>query len=121
MRIDALAAEVVDDQSAAVRLHLERRFVKPNRATVDQIHRLDRHFAADDDNRPLDLDPAFVVTIDAGHRGRLMIVLIKDLDDLPIHLNGVRDPYLTALGAVKSDGDAGFAVPRRARHEEAAA
>src|SRR5262249_20904237 len=117
----ALAAKIVDNQSAAVRLHLEGGFVKTNRATVDQIHCFDGHFTADDNNRPLDLDPTFVVTIGAGQGRKMVIVLIENLYDLAIHLDGVRDPYLAALGAVESDGDAGFAVPRRARHEQTAA
>ena len=99
--IDPLAAEVVDDQGAAVGFHLKRRFVEARGLTVDQVHGLNRHFAADDDDRPLDPDPALVVALGAGDWNRLMVVQIEDFDHLPVDFDGVRNPDLAVLGAVQ--------------------
>src|SRR4029434_10803622 len=52
MKINPLSAKIVNDERAAIRFHLKRRFIKAYRRAVYQIHRFDRHFAADDNDRP---------------------------------------------------------------------
>ena len=59
-RRNALAAEVVDDEHAAVGLQLDRRFVELRDRVERQVEHLERQLAADDDHRPADLLPAAI-------------------------------------------------------------
>ena len=53
-----LAAEVVDDEHAAVGLHLDRRLVELRDRVERQVEHLERQLAADDHHRPPDLRPS---------------------------------------------------------------
>ena len=57
---DALAAEVVHEQHAAVGFHLQRRLVELRNRVEGQVEHLERQFAAHGDDRPLDADPPAV-------------------------------------------------------------
>ena len=60
-RLDPLAAEVVDQQAAAIALHLQRRFADIAERVVADFQAVHRQFAADDDGGPANLHPAAVV------------------------------------------------------------
>ena len=55
-----LPAEVVDHQRAAIALQLHRRFADAGRSVARHFQVVHRQFAADDDRRPADADPALV-------------------------------------------------------------
>src|SRR5207249_11551481 len=57
---DALAAEVVDHEYAAVRLHLERRLVELRGLVVDEVEGLERELATGHHDRALRDDPPMV-------------------------------------------------------------
>src|SRR5439155_5414945 len=92
LRRDPLAAEVVDHEDPAVRLHLERGFVELRRFVVDEVERLEGELAAGHDDRPLADDPAVVeaqpVRDDRIER-RTVVDLVVDLDNLLVDLDGV--------------------------------
>ena len=58
---DELAAEVVDDEAAAQRLHVQRRLVEVAVRVVAQVEHVEREFAAGDDERTPAGNPAGVV------------------------------------------------------------
>ncbi len=60
-RLNALAAEVVDQQTAAIALQLQRRFTHVAHRIVADFQRVERQFATHDHRRPPDLDPAAIV------------------------------------------------------------
>ena len=60
-RFDPLAAEVVDQQAAAIALQLQRGFAHVAVRVVAEFQAVHRHFAADHHGRTPDLDPATVV------------------------------------------------------------
>ena len=57
---DDLAAEIVDQEDAVQRLHVQRRLVEVGGTVVSQVELIERQFAADDDERPLTWYPAGV-------------------------------------------------------------
>src|SRR5262245_49850585 len=59
--VDPLSAEIIDHQSAAIGLDLERRLVIARRAVVNQVGALQSHLAADQDQRSHDAQPAPVI------------------------------------------------------------
>ncbi len=60
VRVDALPAEVVDQQAAAVALELKRRLADPGRRVVADLQGVHRQLAADDHRGASDLDPSAV-------------------------------------------------------------
>ena len=60
-RLDPLPAEVVDQQAAAVALHLQRGFADVAVRIVADFQAVHRQLAADDHRRPADLHPTPVV------------------------------------------------------------
>ena len=58
--VDPLAAEVVDQQAAAVALELDRGFADVGGGVVANFEVVHRQFAADDDGGPVNLHPAHV-------------------------------------------------------------
>ena len=59
-RRNPLAAEVVDDEHAAVGLQLDRRLVELGDRVERQVQHLERQLAADHDHRPPDLLPPLI-------------------------------------------------------------
>src|SRR5262245_18686575 len=59
--LDALAPEVVDQQTAAVALHLQRGFADIRCRIVANLESVERQFAANDDRRPPNFDPSRIV------------------------------------------------------------
>ncbi len=64
---DELAAEVVDDEAAAERLHVQRRFVEMAVGVVAQVEHFEREFAAGEDEGPL-----------AGHPARVVLLMAQE-------------------------------------------
>src|SRR5882724_12558756 len=92
-----LTAEVVDDEGAAERLHVQRRLVVLRAFVVAQIQHFQREFAAGDDDRALAGHIAAVERLLAD--GIVAIVAVRrfhflvdrrvvDLDDLAVDLDG---------------------------------
>ena len=122
MRLDALAAEVVNDERAAVRLQLERRFVKSRGLAPLQVRVVEREFAADDDERALYQNPAAVVVGRRHVVGRgPVVVRVEDADDLAVNLDGEGNPDVAGQARVDALGDGRLARARRACDEERAA
>src|SRR5262245_24896754 len=100
MGIYALAAKIINYESAAIGLHLKRRLIKPDGWTVDQIHRLNGHFAADNDDRSGDFYPAFIVSVNALYRCGPVIMQVEYFDDLAVHFDRMRNPDVASLRLV---------------------
>ena len=97
VRLDPLPAEIVDQQAAAVALHLQRRFVDVGARIVAQLEVVHGQFAADDHGGARDLQPAAVVfaalddaSLVVDHL--LMIGGVVELDDLAVFVQGMGDP-----------------------------
>ena len=117
-RGDPLAAEVVDQQAAAVALHLQRRFGDVAPRIVPDFQRVHRQLAADDHGGTADLDPATVVVgpfEEVALRGLDLRVVgsVEDLDDLAVLDDGVGQPDRLAETHRDSLGERRFSVPRR--------
>ena len=124
-RRDALAAEVVDDEDAAVGLHLDRRFVEPRDRVEREVEHLQRQLAADHDDRPLDLFPAPVVRRRGDHAGRRrgaadvhVVDRIERGDRLAVDVDGVRHEHVGAERPADPFGHDGLAVSGSAVEEE---
>src|SRR2546430_1847068 len=120
-RRDALPAEVVDHEDAAVRLHLERRLVELRGLVVDEVERLERQLAARHHDRPLRHDPAVVEAqplADDGIERDSVIDLVVDLHDLLIDFHGVRQDHVALHQGGKDLGDARLAVAGRSEEED---
>ena len=105
----ALAAEVVDQEDAAVGLHLERRLVELRGLVVDEVERLERELAAGHDDGTLADDPAVVEAQPVRRRllqHGAVIDLVVDLDDLLVDLDRVRKDDLTPQQRDEHLGDA---------------
>ena len=125
-RLDPLAAEVVDQQAAAVALHLQRGLVDVVPRVVPQFEVVHRQLAADDDRGPRDLQPAAVVIAALGDSplvvdDRLVVGRVVELDDLAVFVERVRNPDLLAEAERDPLGQRRFAVARRAVEEHARA
>src|SRR5438105_10345191 len=98
---DDLAAEVVDDEGAAERLDVERRFVELRQHIETQVEHVERQLAAGNDERALAGDPAAVEVLApyaAGFKRALRLVIdafvnagVEHLDDLAFHLETIRN------------------------------
>src|SRR5262245_55579136 len=108
MRVDALPAEIINDEGSSVTFELEGRFVELDRCVVNEVHRFDRHFTANDNQRPLHANPALIETGRRPWYG-LMIVQIEYFYDLPVDFDGIRNPDFTILRVVKCFRDRGLA------------
>src|SRR5205823_10099011 len=121
LRRDALTAEVIDHEDAAVRFHLERRLVELRGLVVDQVERLERELAARHHDRPLRDDPA-VVEPKALRDNRVerdaVIDLVVHLHDLLVHLDGVRKDDVALHQRRQDFGDARLAVAGRSEEED---
>src|SRR5262245_22206543 len=91
LRADALPAEVVHDEHAAVRLELQRRLVELGQRVERQLHHVERELAADGHDRPSNPHPAPVAPTcgdDAvrivGFFERLVVDGIEHRDDLAV-------------------------------------
>src|SRR2546426_5439335 len=121
LRRHALAAEVVDHEDAAVRLHLERSLVELRGLVVDEVERLERELAAGHDDWPLRDDPAVVEAETLGdHRVErdAVIDLVEDLDDLLVDLDRIRQDDLALEERDEDLRDRRLAVPGRAEQED---
>ncbi len=115
-----LATEVVHDQDAAIGFQLHRRLVEPAVFRAGhEIEIFDGEFAADHDQGRADLHPALIVVIGGGLQ-TFVVVMVEDLDDLAIHLDGVGDPEMAGDGADQGVGDGGFAVTGGTAEEQTA-
>src|SRR5690606_31768711 len=128
-RANLLPAEVVDEEQPAVGLHLEGRLVEFVNRIVLQIQTVQRQFAADHDDGPVNPDPARVAAVAAKRpRGtcpfllhRRMVDAIVKHDDLPVGQDGVGHVDVIAQDhAANAFGDGSFAVTRRAVEKDRA-
>src|SRR3989441_6497068 len=90
IRRGALAPEVIDEQDAAARLHLEGRLVHLGERVVSEIELLERELAADLHERARDRDPAAVEAL-VEREERAVPRRIEHADDLLADLDDVRD------------------------------
>ena len=120
-RSHLLAAEVVDHEDAAVRLHLQRGFVVFADRVVCKVQHRQREFAADDDRGPLDLDvpPVEFVRLFQQPAVRVFLIFlandgvqnrVEHADDLPVRFDGVRHVNRIAHQSRDPLGHARFAV-----------
>ena len=120
MRIYPLSAEIIDDQRTPIGFHLKRCFVVSYIFIVDQIHSFNREFPANDDQRAFDFHPPLIVANRSGRRNRFVVVYVKYLDDLSVHLNGVRNPDIALQGRMQGLRNGGFPVACGPRQKETA-
>ena len=117
----ALAAEVVHQEHAAVRLQLQRRLVELRDAVEGEIQHVERQLAADDNDGTADTNPAPVARGLGDQAGRTAVIVerlvvdrVVHRDDVPVHLDRVRHEHVAADRAPEALGDDALAVPRRA-------
>ena len=125
-----LPAKVVDEEHAAVGLHLERCLIVLGDVVPHQVQRLQRQLAAGHDHRPRDADPAPVGAgadrLVVGRARRLprhgpVVELVKDLDDHAPHLDGKGHKHLAAQHHLaQALGHDRLAVARRAVEKDRA-
>ena len=119
-RRDALAAEVVDDQHAAVGHGLHGRLVEPGGRVVAQLERLERQLAAHHHHGAAAAHPAAVhvdAAVDAGRHvlfGQLfMHDGVEEAHDLALDLEGVRHVQVAVQQLLDGLGDDGLAIAGR--------
>ena len=130
LRLDHLAAKVIDDQDAAVRLPLQRSDVELRLSGIAQLQFLQCQFTAGADHGAARDDPAAVTTsLRAGRRRRRIVVTaflllldrdlmvdarIEHLDHGAVQVNGVGDEHLAWEHAADRIRDRALAVARAA-------
>ena len=120
--IDALAAEVIEEEEPVIGLHVRRGFVEAQRGAVGQVELGHRHLAAGGDERALDPQPALVDTVRLGDLGREVVkVGVIDANDVALDGDAVGDPKIALKHLVQEPAKRGFAVTRRAEQEQASA
>src|SRR5262245_47205813 len=128
LRAHALAAEVVDQEHAAVRLQLDRRFVELRERVEGEVEHVERQLAADDDDRTLDADPPAV-----ARRGgkqtrhldvqleRLVVDWIAHRHHVPVDVDRMRDVHVAAERAAHAFRQHRLAVSGRSVEKHALA
>ena len=113
----AFAAEVIDEEHAAVGLEMRRRLVIALRGDVDQVEQIERQFAADDDQRPADANPAVIDACRAARRviDALVDLLVEQADHGVAHADGSTGPSNRPAGRRESAGRGCFCRSRTAR------
>src|SRR6185369_10249107 len=124
-RPHALPSEIVNQQHAAVRFHLQRCFVVLGNRIEVQVEHRQREFTADDDNRPTDSNPSTIARClgDQPRReplfvDRLVADWIEYRDDLPFDVDGVWHVHMAAERAAEALADDGLAVTRGAEQKD---
>ena len=123
----SLAAEVVDEENAAVAFHLERCIADIRFGVARDLEHRHGQFTTGDDGRSSDADPALVdLGIAQESIGGLVGVFfvvegIEDSHEVPIDVDRARNPDVVAKGARDTFGDAGFSISWVAVEEHTAA
>ena len=126
----ALPPEVVDDQHASVRLHLERRLVHLAVRVVLQIELVQRQLAPGEHDRALHareapvvdvhgLQPVFLrlVPVHPAVRQRAVVHRIEDHHDVTVDIHRVRDEQVATHHSGDRFGEVRLPVPRVAVQE----
>src|ERR1035441_1577950 len=123
-----LAAEVVDDKTAAQCLHMERSLVVICRGVIFEIEHLQRQLATGVDKGPPAGDPARVIFLAPDEGERVVVARgggtqqsmkagVVDAHDLPLDDDRVRHVDHVGEYACKAERDGGFAVAGRTIEE----
>lgn len=125
-RLHALAAEVVNDERAAVALKLDGGFAGLAGRVVLDFEGFHRQLAADDDGGAANLHPAVVDHVGPEDgvflTGNLLVIrCVEDLHDHAVDDEALGDVDVVAEAAGDALGDAAFAVAGVAVEEHAAA
>src|SRR5207248_10599588 len=113
----ALTAEVVDEEHAAARLHLEGRLVHFGVLVERQVEVLERELATDLHERTRDRDPA-AVEPRIERDERTVTRRVEDADELLTHEERVREDDAAAEQRGKGLRVRGLAAARRPEEEE---
>ena len=123
---DALTAEVVHQEHAAVGAQLQRRLVEPRQRVEGEVELIERQLAAHHDDRTPDAHPAAVARRRGNDAGRVRLVLVEPLvvdrvehrDDVPVDVDGVRHVHVAADRPAEAFGNHRLAVAGRPVEEE---
>src|SRR6185437_9624706 len=119
----ALASEVVDDQHAVVRFHLERPLVKLGHRVVLQVEHLARKFTANHHGGAFAAHPARIMLGEGALNSVLLVNgAVKDGHELPLDFDCIGYPDRIASHDAGEDfGNGGFTRSRGAIEEQGAA
>ena len=116
-RLDELTAEVVDQEDAVVRLHLQRRGVHLGGRIPLQLEHREFELATGDHHRPFTDDPPRVEALGLALH-RCVDRRVEDGDDGAVDLDGVRDNDPVVVEADQTFGQRRLPGARRAVEED---
>ena len=111
----SLSSKIVNQQRAAIALHLYRSFANTCRGTVTHLKAVQRQFAAHNKGRATNSNPPFIdvgqaMQLFRGHWQRLMVVGVVKLHDVPTHVECSRNPDRLAKGTCQPTSNGGFSI-----------
>src|SRR2546425_185031 len=121
LRPNSLAAEVVDEEHAAVRLQLNGRLVELRERVEREVELLERQLAADDDDRPVNAHPPAIARqrrddarlLAFAAFERLVVERIEHRDDVAVDVDRMGNVHVAADGAAHAFTNDRLAVSRR--------